>query len=236
MLLILKGNKIYMINYVNLLKSIDLFKDFSIEEIDDLFMKGNNRIKEYKKNSIIYFQNEKCISFDVILKGIIIVQEIDQNGNVLTLSDFTVGDVIGGNLLFSNKSFYPMTVFIKSDATILHIEKDLILMLCKRNTNFLTSFLESISDKTLFLTSKIKSLSMKTIRNLISEFLIYESYVQNSNTIKLEMSKKELSEKFGIQRPSLSRELNKMRKDGLILFNSNSITILDLEKIKSGYK
>ncbi|NCB72673.1 MAG: helix-turn-helix domain-containing protein, partial [Clostridia bacterium] len=40
-------------------------------------------------------------------------------------------------------------------------------------------------------------------------------------------SKKELAENFGIQRTSLSRELNKMRKDNLIEFDSASITILD---------
>jgi len=46
------------------------------------------------------------------------------------------------------------------------------------------------------------------------------------------MSKKALAEKIGIQRSSLSRELNKMRKDGLIDFNSKYITINDVELLK----
>ncbi len=70
---------------------------------------------------------------------------------------------------------------------------------------------------------------MKTIRQCIIDFLMYESFSQNSRTIKLGYTKKELAEKFGIQRPSLSRELNKMRKDGLIEYDAHSITIIDIE-------
>ena len=57
-------------------------------------------------------------------------------------------------------------------------------------------------------------------------YLEYESKIQNSNQIKLEITKKELAERIGVQRTSLSRELAKMRNEGLVTFDSNSITIL----------
>lgn len=220
-----------MLNYIPLLKTIDLFKDLSFKEIDYLFTKDLYEIKNYKKHSVIYFQNEKCTRFDIILKGTILVQGIDSNGNVLTISDFTVGDVLGGNLLFAHKNFYPMTILAKTDAIILHLKKALILNLCQTDVIFLKNLLQSISDKTLILTDKIKSISMKTIRQCIIDFLIYESYAQNSKTVQLAFTKKELSEKFGIQRPSLSRELNKMRRDGLIEYDAHSITIIDMEPL-----
>ncbi|MGH4140301.1 Crp/Fnr family transcriptional regulator [Clostridium sp.] len=224
-----------MISYVPLLKNIDLFKDLSFEDLNYLFTKDLYEITNYKKNSVIYFQNEKCTRFDLILKGTILVQGIDSKGNVLTISDFTVGDVLGGNLLFSHRNFYPMTVISKTDAIILHMKKDLILKLCQIDVAFLNNFLGSISDKTSILTDKINSLSMKTIRQCIIDFLIYESFSQNSRTIKLGYTKKELAEKFGIQRPSLSRELNKMRKDGLIEYDARSITIIDIDSLTNSH-
>ncbi|MGH4052045.1 MAG: Crp/Fnr family transcriptional regulator [Clostridium sp.] len=218
-----------MLTYIPLIKNIDLFKDLPFEDLNHLFTKDLYEIKNYKKNSVIYFQNEKCTRFDIILKGAILVQEIDLKGNVLTITDFNIGDVFGGNLLFSHKNFYPMTIISKTETIVLHIKKDLILKLCQINVVFLNNFLQSISDKTLILTTKIKSLSMKTIRQCIIDFLVYESFSQSSNTVKLEHTKKELAEKFGIQRPSLSRELNKMRKDGLIEYDAHSITIINIE-------
>jgi len=121
-----------------------------------------------------------------------------------------------------------MTVLSKTEVTILHLKKELIFNLCQSNTCFLTNFLQSLADKTLILTDKIKTLSFKSIRQCIIDFLLYESFVQKSKTIKLEMTKKDLAEKFGVQRPSLSRELNKMRKEGLIEYDAYSIKLLNI--------
>lgn len=220
-----------MLDYIPLLKNIDLFKGVSFKAINNLFTKDSYEITNYKKNFIIYLQNERCTSFDIILKGTILVQGIDSKGNVLTITEFIANEVLGGNLLFSHKNFFPMTVIAKTDAIVLHLKKDLILKLCQRDIVFLNNFLESLSDKTLILTDKINAISMKTIRQCITDFLIFESYSQNSIKIKLELTKKELAEKFGIQRPSLSRELNKMRRDGLIEYDANSITIIDIKSL-----
>ncbi|NMB08010.1 MAG: winged helix-turn-helix domain-containing protein, partial [Tissierellia bacterium] len=72
-----------------------------------------------------------------------------------------------------------------------------------------------------------KFISIKNIRDKIIEFLTYEYHIQNSNTIKLNISKKELAERFGIQRPSLFRELKKMKEEGLIDYDHKYIKILD---------
>ena len=121
-----------------------------------------------------------------------------------------------------------MTILAKTDVTIIHLKKDLILKFCQSNVNFLTNFLESLSDKTLILADRIRTLSFKSLRKSIIDFLIYESYAQKSNKVKLGVTKKNLAEKFGVQRTSLSRELNKMREDGLIEYDLYSITILDI--------
>lgn len=220
-----------MQDFIHILENIDLFKDLSFQNIESLFEKNSYNIKIYKKNSVIYFQNEKCTTFDIVLKGTVSVQGIDDKGNYVSISDFNIGDVIGGNLLFSHKNFYPMMVLSKTEVTILHLKKDLILNLCQSNTTFLINFFQSLSDKTLILTDKIKTLSFKSIRQCIIDFLIFESYAQNSNVIKLTLTKKQLAEKFGVQRPSLSRELNKMRKDGLIEYDAYSIIIHDIASL-----
>lgn len=215
-------------NYFNLLKTLDIFSDFSSEELKELFSVDKYTISSYKKNSMIHFESEKCTTLDVVLKGKLIVQKVDINGNVLTVSEFSQSEILGGNLLYARSPFYPMTIIAKVDTTILHIDKSLVLTFCQANKNFLINYLKEISDKTLILTSKIKSIHMKSIRESIIDFLSYEYYLQKSNIIKLNMTKKELAEKMGIQRTSLSRELNKMRNEGLVDFDKDSITILNI--------
>lgn len=222
----------YIKDYLDILKLTELFDGFSTEEMINLFESHNYIISKYNKGSIIHFESEKCNYWDIILRGQVFVQKIDEKGNVLTITEFKVGDNIGGNLLFSKHPYYPMSVMAKSDTEILHINKEFVLHLCHINQNFLEKFLTCISDKTTILTSKIKSISMKSIRESIIEFLNYEYYTQRSEIIKLNVTKKELAERLGIQRTSLSRELNKMKKDGLIDYNARSITICDFDIIR----
>lgn len=215
-----------IINYKDFLTHIHLFNMFSPDEIVNFFEPKKYEIKKYNKNSIIYLQNEKCNTFDIILEGNVAVQKIDEDGNVLTITTLSPGDIMGGNLTFSKNNEYPMTIISTADSKVLHIKKDLIIELCQSNKEFLIEFFQGLSDKTLILTDKIKLISIKSIRDKIYEFLNYESYIQQSNTIKLTITKKELSEKLGIQRPSFFRELSKMKKEGLIDYDSKTITIL----------
>ncbi len=218
-------------NIIEIVKHTDLFGELSFKQLLKLFREGLYTISQYKKNNIIYMQNEKCNTMDVILEGELAVQKIDENGGILTISTFFAGDIIGGNLLFSHRNTFPMTITCKSDTTVLHIKKELVLDLCQNSKDFLIKFLRSISDKALILTDKIRFISMKTIRQRIIDYLTFEYYYQNSPVIHLNTSKKELAERFGIQRPSLSRELNKMRSEGLIEFDAKTITIKDLNII-----
>jgi len=166
---------------------------------------------------------------DIILKGKVSVQNIDENGNVLTINVFSDMGIIGSNLIYSSRNYYPMMVVgTSSKIIILHLQRDLILELCQSNLNFMVSLMKEISDRTIILTDKINAISLKTIRQRIIDFLKYEYHIQKSNTITLNISKKDLAQKLGIQRSSLSRELNKMRKDGLLEYNAKTVTLKNI--------
>ena len=217
--------------YLDLIAHIDLFRNLEKDNLLELFSFNKYHISKYSKGEVIHFQNEICNTMDIILTGQALVQKIDENGNILTISTFPSGEIIGANLLFSSKNHYPMTAISKVNSTLLHIHRDLVLELCQKDMHFLTSLITTISDKTLTLTDKINTIALKTIKQRIIDFLIYEYHTQKNFKIKLNMSKKEMAERFGIQRPSLSRELNNMRKEGLLDYDANAITILDMEII-----
>lgn len=213
--------------YINQISQISLFKSISIDDLLSFFKENLYNIETHKKNSVIYFQNEICNTMDILLDGNIIVQNIDEEGNILTVAEFRPYDTLGANLMFSSRNTYPMNIISKTDVILIKMKKELILELCHYDKGFLLEFLNSLSDKTIVLTDKINLISMKSIRQLIVDFLTNEYIYQKSKTIVLNISKKELAEKFGIQRPSLSRELAKMRSEGLIEFDAKTITILD---------
>ncbi len=219
------NDRVNLQNYMDAILNTEMFKEFSCDRLKQLFDHFNHKIAQYNKGQIIHMENEICKSMDMVLDGKLSIQKIDRSGNVLKVTEFIGSDILGANLLFADHNAYPMTVVAELDSVVLHIYKQLILDLSCTSTSFTTALLKTVSNKTLILTDKIDTLSFKTIREQISDFLVYQRYIQKSNTIRLNITKKELAKRFGVQRTSLSRELNKMRRDGLIEFDSKTITI-----------
>ena len=212
--------------YLLALATIPPFDGLKREEINKFYSDNLIQFRSYDKGQIIHLQNEICDRLDVILEGRIAVQRIDENGNILTIQVFSGRDLLGANLIFASRNQYPMTVIADEKSVVALIPGQQIISLCQLNNHFMIAVLQAISDRTILLTDKIQTLALKSIRKSLLEFLSYESTIQQSKTIRLPMSKKALAEKLGFERSSLSRELNKMRRDGLVAFDAQTITLL----------
>lgn len=212
------------LSYIDFLMSISLFNGLERENLS-IILERQAFIQNFGAGQIIYLQNEKATTMDIVLDGNVIVQNIDENGNILAITSLEKGDMLGGNLIFSGKNEYPMTLIARKDTKLLRMKKDMLLDLCQIDKRFLVNLLELLSDKALVLTNKIHSLARKTIREKILDFLAFEVKRQGVKTITLPISKKELSDRFGIERPSLQRELKKMQDEGLIYYDARTITL-----------
>ncbi|NCA94943.1 MAG: Crp/Fnr family transcriptional regulator [Epsilonproteobacteria bacterium] len=208
------------------IKQLDLLKSIKAEEIELLLHEGSFQTAEYAKNGIVHFVGEVCSKLEIILSGKVVIERIDESGNLMTIAEFFSGDVLGGNLMFSKNPHYPMTVTAKQPTVILEIHKTRLFQLFSDHHDFLKSYLEYVADHTAILGDRIKHYVNTTIRQSILSYLDYERKKQNDPIIKLSITKKALAEKIGVQRTSLSRELAKMRDDGLIRFDNHSIELL----------
>lgn len=211
---------------VNLIKDTSLFRSLSREEILALIKNRDFTIAHYQKNKVLHFDGDPCNNLEIILNGTVSVERIDPSGNLLTISEFNRNDLLGGNKLFSKNPHYPMTVTAQTTVTILAIKKGFFFDLMLQNQDILKTFLTLISDNAQVLHDKIKSHVHRTIRESLLHFLSTEQKKQNSNHIKLSTTKKALAEQMGVQRTSLSRELAKMKMEGLITYDATSISIL----------
>lgn len=215
-----------MDNYIGLMKKTPLLNSIPDSDLDSYLEDGSFKTIVYGKNNIIHFIGEMCLKSEILLSGKVVVERIDESGNLMTISEFYENDILGGNLLFSKNPHYPMMITAKQPTVVLEISKDRLFELFSSNRDFLRSYLGFISDHAMILGDRIKHYVNKTIRECIMNYLEHERKKQESNKIQLNITKKALAEKIGVQRTSLSRELSKMRKDGLIRYDAKSIELL----------
>lgn len=210
-----------------------LFTHFDENSLDNLLKSKNTYTKKYASGDVVFIENENCQHLSVILKGKIEIQKLDAEGNILTVSTLEEGNVFGENLLFGDRNMYPMSVVCKTSAEVIHISKEAIYELCEKDHEFLRQLLRILSNKAMALSSKLKQVSMKSLRQMICHFIMKKYNKTGDILINLNMTKKDWAEKLGVQRPSLSRELIKMKEDGLIDYDRKQIKILDIEAIES---
>lgn len=221
-----------MKNIIPALDKCVLFKNISKEEIETLLKETSYNINTYKKNEIIALEENKCSNLGIILEGKVEVQKIFPSGKVIALNTFEEGNIFGEALVFSKKNVYPSTIVSINNTKIMFVQKNDIIQLCSRSDKFLNNFMTVLSDRILMLSGKIRNLSYETIRKKIANVLLEEYKKQKTVFLTLPYSRKKMAEILDVQRPSLSRELIKMKEDGIIDFDKNIIKIVSLELLE----
>jgi len=189
---------------------------------------SNYTIKKYSKGNVVVIEGSKCEELGILLEGLLEAQALYPSGKLLTLTQLKPVEIFGEAVLFSKMNEFPATIEAIKDSKIMFIKKENLINCLTNCHKFMENLLELLSDKLLILNKKVKMLSLENIRKKIENFLVEEYKKQRSNIIKISLSRKEMAEHMGIQRPSLSRELIKMKKEGLIEFDKKTIIIKDM--------
>lgn len=210
------------------LKRCILFKDIKYEDLSNFLNMSNYTIKKYPKGNMVVIEGGNFEELGILLEGLLEVQTLYPSGKLLTFAQLKPVETFGEAIIFSKMNKFPATIVAIKDSKIMFINKEDLISCLTNCHKFMENFLKLLSNKLLMLNKKVKMLSLESIRKKIGNFLREEYKKQGSNIIKVSLSRKEIAEHMGIQRPSLSRELIKMRKEGIIEFDKKVIIIKDM--------
>ena len=94
-----------------------------------------------------------------------------------------------------------------------------------KDYNYVLQYVQLLSVNSQGMNQKIAMFTQKTLRENLMDYLQSLSIEQNSTTVLLPMSKKQLSDYLGVQRQSMFRELKRMREEGLIEIDNRRVRI-----------
>ena len=186
-----------------------------------LFDKINGKVKTYEKNDLIFNEGDKCNYVCIVTNGAVKISTTSSLYNEFIISTIKSGESFGENLIFSERPFYLGDIIATKKTSILFISKKEYLKYVSEN---LEEFLQENSKRYLLLQQRTKILLQKSIREKILFYLISKYNSTNSLDIKI-TSKEELAKYLNIERPSLSRELIKLKEEGLIDYDRHFIYI-----------
>ena len=187
--------------------------------------------RSYKKGEILAQQGAVCNRLVILTKGSVRGEMIDYSGRLIKVEDIAAPRAIAPLFLFGEENRYPVEVTANEPTEVIELPKSSVLRSFRKNEQFLENYMNLSANYARTLSDKLFFMSFKTIRQKLASYLLRLYKQQQQTHITLDRSQQELSDYFGVSRPSLARELAHMQEDGLLTADRKQITILQKEEL-----
>lgn len=227
-----------MKNMVSKIKDNILFQNISELEIENILMCSGAQVKTYKKNVTIFSQADPPKALYVLLSGSVAVCKDSPEGKRYIVTTIGERDIFGEVYVFLEEKDYSYYALTTSESNILEIPKSFFFHTCQKSctghASMIRNMLGILAKKAYYLNNKVQLLTSGNLRQKIAKYILERRH--KSIYVKLNMTREQFADFLNVARPSLSRELIKMQKEGLIEVDRDMIRIIDEEKLMSCVK
>lgn len=222
--------------WIEILSRTLLFHDIELKDLSGMMNCIRPKMMFFKKNKYVALTGDKFEGIGILLEGSATVLKESVSGNRVIMSILQPGDMFGEMAAFSSFGKWPATVQAQEDSKVIFISSEKIVDNCPHNCAghkmLIMNMLRIISEKALSLNKKVEYLTIKSMRGKLSTFLLEQYYKNEKKTFMLPMNRNELADFLNVSRPSMSREMSRMRDEGVIDYYMSSFQIKDVETLK----
>ncbi len=207
---------------------IDLFENIQNNEVLELLKCIGIKTKTYKKGSYILKTGNKIDFLGVVLEGNAeIIKNDSLYGNIL-IETIKINDIFGHNIVCLGQNKSPVDIIAKTICEVLFLPFEKIVnpceKLCSYHIQLIKNVMKMISKRNSLLNDKIDIIARKTTRDKILAFL--DGYKNEERKFYVPYTREEMAKFLCVDRSAMSRELCKMRDEGILRFNKNYFELL----------
>ena len=207
-----------------------LFQGLSAEEWAALEQSGCLRTKSYPRHAVIFHAGEQVHALGVVLRGTVHIENLDLWGSKSILSSISAGQAFAETYAFCGEALMVDAVaaehceilFLHTAAlTDARIEPALKDKLLRR-------LLAVSMRKNLSLSQRIFCTTPKTVRGRLLTCFSAQAARSGSLQFEIPFNRQQLADYLNLDRSALSKELCKMRDEGLLTFEKNRFALNEL--------
>ena len=224
--------------YLEEVSKTSLFRGIERDDLQAMLNCMKPRMCSYNRNDFIVTGGDAYDSVGIIVNGAVTVSKENAQGNRIVMTLLKTGDIFGEIIAFSSQVTWPATVQAQETCVVLFLPRGKIVgdcgcdRRCSGHKIFIQNFLRVISERAIMLNKKVEYLTIKSMIGKISTYLLEQYKRQGNVTLTLPLNRNELSDFLNVSRPSMSREMSRMRNEGIIDFHLSEVKIMDIEGLK----
>lgn len=206
-----------------------LFRGLQEEEIKTLLECLHAFKRNYKKGETILSDGSVTENIGIVLSGMALISCNDIWGNTSVLGNAAPGSVFAEVYACIPGQPLLVTVSAAEETCILFINARRILTTCTNacpvHARLARNLLTVCAYKSLQLSQRILHTSAKSIRGRLMSYFSECVKRSGSNSFLLPYNRQQLADYLNVDRSTMSNELSKMQKEGLLTYKKNHILL-----------
>ena len=202
------------------LRKSRLFKNMTEEEVLSAMSSFCGCEKNYKKGQALLCAGEFTEKLGLVLEGSVTIESNDAWGNRTILSHVGKGQLFAETYALLDNEPLLVDVIANEECRILFLHVGSAQKLKDNpapwSIKFMANMLTISSLKNLHLSGRSFHTAPKTVRGRVMAYLNSVSLQAQSMEFDIPFDRQQMADYLNLERTALSKELGKMRKDGLI--------------------
>lgn len=215
---------------LDVIQTAVIFAGIDREELLSLLPCLYARKKEYIRDEWIYRAGDRITTVGLLLSGSAHIERYDYWGNRHIVSALLPGDIFGESYAASPQSTMNVSVQADSDLSVLFLDLSKILHMCSTSCPFHARLIDNLvsllARRNLLLNEKLTYVTQHTLRDKILSYLSAESIRQQSSYFDIPFDRQQLADYLNAERSALSKELSKLKKEGILDYQKNHFRLL----------
>ncbi len=195
---------------------LPLFRNCDRSTVGGILGRSSGRFASYRKGDFIAMQNSACRSLLILCEGSVYARMTGSDGREFTLDTLSAPDVLASAFIFSTEGIYPVTIIANTDCRLWIVGRECVMELIERDSAVLHNFLTVLSDHTIFLSNKLNQFALQSLTSRLLNYLETNGPVRNLQ---------ETAFILGVTRPSLSRVVSQLVRQGLVRRSGDGYTL-----------
>jgi len=219
---------------------MDLSAVSYFSHLDDDELKMINEIttlKKYKKDEIIFFEDEPGENVYIIKKGKVKVLKMNKDGDQHILNIFKKNDILAEVIVFDREN-YPATAIALSNVMCYSLNRDKLSQMFLDHPQITIKVMKVISARLRRAQQNIRDLGLKDSQSRLASLLYHlalkhgDKNKSNQISISLLLTQQELANMIGATRETVSRTLKNIEDKNIIKISRQKITINNIKELK----
>lgn len=216
-----------MKKYLDVLLRTPLFHNVQRDELASMLPCLSGTAQTYRRGETLLYTGGHLQAIGIVCIGAVQIERESMWGDRFIVAVIGEGDVFGEAVVCADLQESPVRIVAAADCEVLYIRLQKLIATCPsscpHHVRLIGNMIRLLAQKNVLLNQKMDILTQKTTRDKLLAFFDVQMRRVGGRSFALPFTREALADYLGVNRSAMTRELGKMRDEGLLTIEGKQV-------------